>query len=194
MALTLKARGHDGSAMIEQPKYTVDLSLRGFTSRWNARAEDGQARTKAKLDADINVTLPCQWALLQPAARIDEQGCICIEADASMDWRGLLAPGLEGVRLLIVTTLVWGWNIRGDQERTDWSYLATDMLHVLRILVQQARLRDARELSMAQDHVEGRKKSTRKRCVALYCTADRSHHRTTARRVLDCVIRGSMGD
>ncbi|VDC00203.1 unnamed protein product [Peniophora sp. CBMAI 1063] len=57
--------------------------------------------------------------------------------EIGMDWRGNLAPGLEGVRLLVVTLLVWAYNIREEEEK-EWSRLAYDMLQVLRVLAQQA--------------------------------------------------------
>lgn len=165
MALTMKK----GSNEVGLPSYMADLSLRQFASRWNARAGDNKSRTPAKLDADVDLTLPRQWAQLQPAPRLDAQGRICKPADMSMNWLGALSPGLEGVRLLVITVLVWGWNMR-DEEGTEWSRLALDISRVLRILTQQAGPWDTNVTaqSVSADTVlvrEGRKKSARKRCA-----------------------------
>ncbi|VDB94395.1 unnamed protein product [Peniophora sp. CBMAI 1063] len=165
MALTMqKVLTSDGQEADEKPRYMAELYKRDFVSRWNARADDNESRTPAKLDADVNATLTRQWALLQPMERLDAQGRICVPADASMDWRGRLAPGLDGVRLLVVTMLVWAWNIRGDEERTQWSHMAIDVSRVLRILVQQAGPRDADRSAIGHEEIQRgeRKKSTRK--------------------------------
>ncbi|VDC02604.1 unnamed protein product [Peniophora sp. CBMAI 1063] len=139
LALVMKTMG---ASAVPTPVYTNTLYQRGFTSRWNGRADSVETRTPAKLDADVNVTLPRQWALLQPAERLDMQGCICVAPNVDMDWRNVLAPGLEGIRLLVVTTLVWAYNIK-DDELTEWSSLATDMIQVLGVLLEQECLRAA---------------------------------------------------
>ena len=90
-----------------------------------------------------------------------------------MDWKGALAPGLDGVRLVVVTTLIWALNIKGDGERTEWSYLAIDILQVLRILAHQAGIQEPQGPTMAHgatNVVEGRK-SSRKGCVCLSLSA-----------------------
>ncbi|VDC02876.1 unnamed protein product [Peniophora sp. CBMAI 1063] len=164
--LTMRVVGEPrGTDNIEQPRYMAGLCLRDFASRWNSRVASGDNRTPAKLDADINITLPQQWALQQPSERRDQQGRIHLPAATTMEWKNALAPGLDGARLLVVTTLLWAWNIREDGERTHWSDLAIDIVSVLRVLVQQAALRRAEEprASHVEDGArEGRKKSTRK--------------------------------
>ncbi|VDB96468.1 unnamed protein product [Peniophora sp. CBMAI 1063] len=156
----------DGSAITQLPSYVAGLQSRSFASRWNNRADKGISRTPAQLDADIDVTLPHQWALLQPKERLDDQERIVHAANASMTWKKALAPGIDGVRLLVVTALVWAWNI-GEEEHTQWSYLAIDMIQVLRILCHQATLQEAysseRVTGQAESCIpEGRKKSARK--------------------------------
>ena len=186
MSLTLRAtESLSEHGTVEQPRYIVDLCRRDFTARWNVRADDGGARTPAKLDADINVTLPRQWALLQPKERRDEGGRLFVAAHASMNWRNVLAPGLDGVRLLVVTTLLWGWSIKGDEERTQWKYLSLDILHVLRILSHQAGICQVGEPTTTQgEHGPwyGRK-SARKGCVGeiAICIADNGHRKKSAK-------------
>lgn len=183
-------RTMDGPEVLEQPRYMADLCLRNFASRWHTRAGDGDTRTPAKLDADVNITLPRQWALLQPAERVDERGCISIAASTNMNWSDALSPGLEGVRLLVVTAMQWAFNIKGDEERTQWSYLAIDMIEVLRILVLQRKLQDAVEKSAVQSGdpipVGQRKRSAREGWVLRYRVASRPDGNMTARRALSC--------
>ncbi|VDC01276.1 unnamed protein product [Peniophora sp. CBMAI 1063] len=156
LALTLRTVEHaHGSDPMEKPAYIADLRLRAFASRWNARADSDNSRTPAKLDADINISLPHQWALLQPAEHLDRQGCICVAPDIDMDWQDSLAPGLEGVRLLVVTALIWAYNIKDKEECKQWTRLAYDMLQVLRILVQQASCRNSESSTAAEDYIDG---------------------------------------
>lgn len=54
-----------------------------------------------------------------------------------MDWGGNLTPGLNGVRLLVLTLLGWGYNIASG-ERAQWERLSLDVADVLEILAQQA--------------------------------------------------------
>ncbi|VDC00812.1 unnamed protein product [Peniophora sp. CBMAI 1063] len=152
----------DGSDAIPPPDYVAGLQSRSFTSRWNGRAGKGEFRTPAKLDADINIRLPHQWALLQPKERLDEQGRICRTADVDMSWKKALAPGIDGARLLVVTALVWVWNLR-DEERSQWSYLAIDMIQVLRILCHQDSLLGTRDSTAAIRRNEGAVPEGRKR-------------------------------
>ncbi|VDB95708.1 unnamed protein product [Peniophora sp. CBMAI 1063] len=168
MALTMKpTKPSVGSKAVNQPRYMEGLQWRGFASRWNDRAKEGEVRTPAKLDTDVNITLPRQWALFQPLERLDDMKRIVIAAHRDMDWKNALAPGLDGVRLFIVTTLIWAWNVRGHEERTQWSYLATDIVQVLRILVEQEKLRGVRDPTAATQQegytvVDGHKRSARK--------------------------------
>ncbi|VDB86138.1 unnamed protein product [Peniophora sp. CBMAI 1063] len=124
------------------PRYMAEVPPRQVSKRtamrWHSRSLREKARTPTSLDHDIAVTLPRQWALLQPQARLDARGRICIPASLEMDWREMLAPGIDGVRVLIVTVLQWAANIQGDDEQKEWEQLATDICHVLGILIRQA--------------------------------------------------------
>ncbi|VDB85032.1 unnamed protein product [Peniophora sp. CBMAI 1063] len=164
MALTMrKIQTTTEAVAVEQPRYMFDLHLRDFTSRWNGRATYGENRTTAKMDADVNVTLPRQWALLQPQERLDRQGQVCVTADSSMNWRNALSPGLEGIRILVVTLLVWAWNIRGDEERSEWSRLASDVSQVLHVLTEKVGILETDSpIRHNGDHgVNGRQRSGR---------------------------------
>lgn len=122
------------------PAYMAKFRNSGrWAARWHKRALPGKTRTPAALDSDVNVTLPRQWALLQPAARLDSQMRITVPAHASMAWSSNFAPGVCGVRLLVVTLLNWGANTVGSQdEQREWCSVAADVAQVLRILAQQA--------------------------------------------------------
>lgn len=92
---------------------------------WNARAHPGVIRTKLQLDSSVAEALSRQWSEQQPPARKDADGKIVATADRSMSWEGKLTPGLDGVRLLVLTLLCWGWNIT-DEEKPQWERLAVE--------------------------------------------------------------------
>ncbi|KZV61683.1 hypothetical protein PENSPDRAFT_693193 [Peniophora sp. CONT] len=136
-ALTMK---NDGAVdNLPLPRYMADLGKRAGGMRWHKRQAEGSARTAAAVDRDVNTTLPRQWALLQPAVRRDEAGRLRIPADNSMSWGSALAPGFNGVRLLIVTLFQWGFNMGDTAERAEWERLAADVARVLEILSEQVK-------------------------------------------------------
>lgn len=128
---------------VPRPRYMAEVPQRQATTqtamRWHSRATENKPRTGSAIDADVGVTLPKQWALLQPHARLNTGGCIYVAADASMDWSEALSPGIDGVRALIVTALQWGYNLQG-QEEEEWQRLVIDIYEVLRILTSQSAL------------------------------------------------------
>lgn len=74
-----------------------------------------------------------------------------------MDWEGRLAPGLNGVRLLVLTLFCWGSNL-AEGERQQWERVAHDFEAVLEILAQQAGLREE-----TVGNLKGRRTSGRER-------------------------------
>lgn len=127
---------------VTKPRYMAEVPHRQMTNhtamRWHSRATMDKARTTTALDLDIATTLPRQWALLQPATRVNDEGRISSAAHISMDWNGALAPGIDGVRTLVVTILQWLHNVDGQHELEEWRRLTVDTIHVLHILTSQA--------------------------------------------------------
>lgn len=118
---------------------TFAASGRAWAARWNKRAGPGVRRTPAALDSNVNVTLPRLWAAIQPQERRDTNGCIAIRALPSMRWSSDVAPGLDGVRTLVVTLLNWGANAGpATDERLQWRCVAADVAQVLRIVANKA--------------------------------------------------------
>ncbi|KZV65963.1 hypothetical protein PENSPDRAFT_689394 [Peniophora sp. CONT] len=123
------------------PAYTVDLNGKTSRTSWNKRAQEGQNRTKALLDRDVNRFLPRQWVEQQPAGRRGDEGNLVLPAEASMDWEEALPAGIDGVRLLVVTLFCWGWDIKENEkseEAAGWERLARDFIEVLDILAIKA--------------------------------------------------------
>lgn len=129
-----------------QPRYMAEVPQRQAINqtamRWHTRATIDKPRTASALDADVANTLPRQWALLQPAARLDPEGRIRAAANSSMNWSEVLAPGIDGVRVLVVTVLQWAYNLQEDEEE-EWQRLVIDIHHVLQIIQSQQPLREA---------------------------------------------------
>lgn len=123
------------------PEYMAKFGepSRAWTARWNKRMADGdRKRTNAALDWDVNITLPRQWALLQPENRLDMQRRIAAPAHTSSAWPSGFAPGQDGIRALVVALLVWGSTAKGQiDEQTEWRLIAADVAQVLRILARQ---------------------------------------------------------
>lgn len=119
------------------PAYTS--SLMGKTTRltWNARAQPGADRTKLQLDSSVAEALAWQWSEQQPAVRRGADQKLVARASTSMNWGGKLTPGLDGVRLLVLTLLCWGSTV-ANGERAQWERLAVDMAEVLEILAKKA--------------------------------------------------------
>ncbi|VDB98552.1 unnamed protein product [Peniophora sp. CBMAI 1063] len=134
------------------PEYMASFSDRSWAARWHKRALPGTARTRAALDSDVHITLPRQWAMLQPAVRLDSEQRISQPALASMAWSPDFAPGESGIRVLVVTLLNWGSHAAGKQdEQKEWRAVAADVAAVLRILAEKTG-------ESAMSEPEGRKK------------------------------------
>lgn len=134
---TLRMVNWDDSEGGPLPAYTASLMNKTTKLSWNARARPAATRTKLQLDSNVAETLAQQWLEQQPAARRSRDRKTVVRADATMDWNGKLTPGLNGVRLLVVTLFCWGLNI-ANCERTQWEHLALDFADVLDILTEQA--------------------------------------------------------
>lgn len=147
--------------------------------RWHPRATGDKPRTASAVDADVSVTLPRQWVLLQPYTRLNAEGQISAAANSSMDWSDVLAPGIDGVRALVVTMLQWAYNIQGNEEE-EWRRLAVDISQVFRILTSQSASmcgsttdRDAYEPPFpVPTAIEPLKKPRRVMCVTLHASID----------------------
>lgn len=123
------------------PEYMAKFGEQGrdWMARWSKRMEPGRTRTRAAIDANINISLPRQWALLQPKNRLDAQGRIAVQGDVSMSWTSGLAPGLNGVRTLVVSLLNWGAHAKGaENEQAEWRLVAADVALVLQVLARKA--------------------------------------------------------
>ncbi|VDC05318.1 unnamed protein product [Peniophora sp. CBMAI 1063] len=127
-----------------QPEYVEALQGRSLTNitrmTWHKKSVPGQARKAMQLDQNIGSLLGNQWACQQADVRRKSDGTLCLRADSSMDWGKRLAPGISGVRLLVLTLLCWGSeiDIQAGDERRQWNELAKDFSDVLSILVVQA--------------------------------------------------------
>lgn len=120
------------------PHYMEKLIGKTTSVRASKRAENAQESTsKTKVDWDVNITLPQQWALQQPEARRDRNGCIARAASPSMRWDGICA-GRDGARLIVITLLQWGLDLRNASEVLEWHRIAVDIAQVLRVLAKQA--------------------------------------------------------
>lgn len=145
-----------------RPEYTLFLQTKPNATRatWNKTAKANEKRSAASLDHDVGVSLARQWAYQQPKSR--RAGGITLEraADMSMDWRGWLAPGPFGVRLLLLTLLCWGSGLdqNADADRAAWNRLARDFGDVLNVLAARAGPYDD-SITEPTAQVEGRKRA-----------------------------------
>lgn len=120
------------------PEYTLGLFNKTTKITWNQRASEHGHRTARMLDYNVSESLRRQWSSQQAQSRVDSSTTIIRPAEPTMDWSGRLRPGLNGVRLLVITLLCWGYNIHGTTEVELWEALARDMVAVLHILCEQA--------------------------------------------------------
>ncbi|VDB94598.1 unnamed protein product [Peniophora sp. CBMAI 1063] len=132
----------DEAGMLE-PAYllTFARSPRNGVARWHStKAVQGKKRTSALLDWDIHLTLPRQWALLQPDERRDDIGRLVAPANASLTWpANTICPGENGIRILVATLLAWGSGINASEsdEGTVWRRMAADVADVLKIVANK---------------------------------------------------------
>ncbi|VDC02884.1 unnamed protein product [Peniophora sp. CBMAI 1063] len=119
------------------PVYTSDLIGKRLRVVWKRRAEAGKGRMKM-LDHDVDQSLPRQWAAQQPSERRGDGDMVMV---GSKDTVGHLPAGADGVRVLVVTLLSWGWDIKENGRQSEvavWESLARDYIVVLEALAKQA--------------------------------------------------------
>ncbi|VDB99566.1 unnamed protein product [Peniophora sp. CBMAI 1063] len=135
-AITMKTVGDVG----QRPEYTSNLIGKRSRVMWRKRAELGEDRNR-KLDHDVAEYLPRQWAAQQPSERRRDGEMLTIGAKDTVDWDAHLPAGADGVRVLVVTLLTWGWDIRQNERQSEvvvWESLARDYAEVLDVLTKQA--------------------------------------------------------
>ncbi|VDC02457.1 unnamed protein product [Peniophora sp. CBMAI 1063] len=138
--LTLKEVGEVGGTG-PKPAYIAELVGKQSRMTWNKRASPQEIRAKTQLDHDVDECLPLQWAAQQPGERRGDRGILMLSAKDTMGWDGYLPAGPDGVRLLVVALLAWGWDI-GENKREGevevWDRLALDFVDVLEVLAIRA--------------------------------------------------------
>lgn len=137
-------RANEDGALLPEYMACFVRSPRNGIARWHKKAEENKKRTSALLDWDIGVTLPRQWAMLQPDARRGEGYGIDAAAGASLSWpANTVCPGQDGIRKFVVTLLSWGFalgKVDGEEvgeEAAEWTRTAVDVAEVLQIVAAQ---------------------------------------------------------
>ncbi|VDB86124.1 unnamed protein product [Peniophora sp. CBMAI 1063] len=120
--------------------YILDLIGTKSKTIWSERAAD-KTRRKTELDYDVDRSLPRQWVSQQPAERRGVGETLVLSAGETASWNDHLPAGADGVRLLVVTLLSWGWDIRENERKNEvegWERLARDYVEVLEVLADRS--------------------------------------------------------
>lgn len=146
-----------------RPEYAVSLQNKSLAIKatWPTKtAQKDERRTNAQLDHDVGVTLARQWAHQQADSRRNGENALERASGPSMDWKGRLAPGPFGARLLLMTLLGWGSGLYQNtgSERAEWERLARDFGDVFSLLAAQAGPCDGPMIEPSAAHDEPRKR------------------------------------